>query len=69
METRREKSELPCSAPESDSFLEIAAELTNPAQWAAMMLTKVGRPGITQGEAMQQVEAIVQKAIALSQNA
>lgn len=51
---------------ESVTFLEIAAEVIDPVEWAAMMLTRVGRPGMTQVEAMEAVKEIVRKAIEIA---
>jgi hypothetical protein len=49
--------------PKSETFLEIAAEVTDPVEWAALMLTKAPRPGMTVGEAMDAVKFIVREAI------
>jgi hypothetical protein len=49
--------------PEPENLIEIAMDAIDPVEWAAVMLTKVGRPGITVGEAQNQIRAIVRHAI------
>ena len=53
---------------ESTNLVEIMAEKTDPAKWAALQIIKDGRPDMTCGEAMDMIEAIVNRAIELSRN-
>ncbi len=46
---------------QSENLLEIAAEIMDPAHWAAMQILKGGRPDMTQGEAMKMIEQIVRQ--------
>jgi len=52
--------------PLSKTLIEIALEVTDPVEWAAMMLTKVAKPGMSRDEAMERVRRIVRRAITLS---
>lgn len=51
------------SAPQSETFAEVVAEISDPAEWAALQLTKVATPGMTVGDAMERIKAIVNRAI------
>ena len=53
---------------ESTNLVEIMAEKTDPAKWAALQIIKDGRPDMTCGEAMDMIEAIVNRAIELAMN-
>jgi len=52
-----------CSAvPRSETFFEIAAEIMDPVEWVAYQMTKVPvTPGMTRGEAMDLIKAIVRE--------
>ena len=52
-----------CSAvPRSETFFEIAAEIMDPVEWVAYQMTKVPvTPGMTRGEAMDLIRAIVRE--------
>ena len=53
-----------CSAPRpsSDTFLELAAEIIDPVEWVALQMTKLPvKPGMTRGEAMDLVKAVVRE--------
>jgi len=50
----------------TETFAEIAAKVTDPVEWAALMLTKVAKPGITRGAAMDAVKEIIREAISRS---
>ena len=46
--------------PSSDTFLEMAAEIIDPVEWVALQMTKLPvKPGMTRGEAMDMVKAVV----------
>ena len=53
------------SEPESDTLIEIGLEMTDPARWAAHQIATKGHGCKTVGEAMDMIEKIVQRAIAL----
>lgn len=56
-------SPAPCSArPRSETFFEIAAEIMDPVEWVAYQMTKVPiTPGMTRGEAMDLIKAVVRE--------
>jgi hypothetical protein len=46
----------------SDTFLEMAAEIIDPVEWVALQMTKLPvKPGMTRGEAMDLVKAVVRE--------
>jgi len=48
--------------PSSDTFLEMAAEIIDPVEWVALQMTKLPvKPGMTRGEAMDLVKAVVRE--------
>jgi hypothetical protein len=56
----------PCTGsaprPSSDTFLELAAEIIDPVEWVALQMTKLPvKPGMTRGEAMDLVKAVVRE--------
>ena len=54
--------------PSSDTFLEMAAEILDPVEWVALKLTGLTlKPGMTRGEAMDMVKAIVREGFQMLQ--
>ena len=52
----------PESRPSSDTFLEMAAEIIDRVEWVALQMTKLPvKPGMTRGEAMDLVKAVVRE--------
>lgn len=59
----------PTGSAVSDNLIEMMME-TDPARWAAYQIAAKSHPEIkTVGAAMEMIEAIVRRAIAMSQNA
>ena len=50
--------------PMSETLVEMAAEMTDPAKWLAMMLVKGGRPKMSAEEAFAMIEGLCRHAIA-----
>lgn len=51
-------------SPLSENLVEIAAEIRDPATWAAMQIVKGGRPDMTGEEAFAMIEDVFRHALA-----